>query len=496
MDIVVDLTPFYEFLNLPPVPMLWKLFWVIGWLPVSITMLWGFFQMWVLYRQDVFSAKQKYIFLAIDIPKANEQSPKAVENFFAYLAGAHSTLNLIDQYWDGKFQLAFSCEVASIEGYTQFLIRTPEQFRNLVESGIYSQYPDAEITEVNDYTTEIPINYPNDEYDVWGAEFIPARNEAYPIKTYKDFEHQMGDPETHFRDPMASLMDLCSTLGPGEQLWYQILVWPTGFDWPKIGEKEISKILKEKPKVKENIIFTVLNGFVDFVMQIIGLAIVPGEEKKPDDALKMMNLKPAEKKQVEAIQEKVSKLGLQVKIRMVYVAKKEVMNKGKVVNGFVGYMKQYVYNDLNNLKPDMDITATSTSYLFKQSRLNERKRKIVSYFKKRTSMGRSKYHLNVEELASLWHFPIESVVKAPLIQKTPGKKATPPTSLPFGEVIVGKELRETLFEDALEPEKAKAAPSKEDLFFEVEAPETPKKKSKEEKSADEDGLPPENLPFA
>lgn len=452
MNIVIDTSSIYEFLALPADVMLLKLLFTVGWIPIAIVMLWGFFETWVYYIQLKWGATQKFILLAIDIPRGNDQSPKAVENLFSYLAGAHSTQTLIEKYWEGQFQLSFAFEVVSIEGYTQFLIHTPEHFRNLVESAVYSQYPDAEITEVNDYTAGIPNIYPNDEYDIWGAEFIQRRSPAYPIKTYVDFEHQFGDPEFHFRDPMATLMDLCSSLRAGEQLWYQIIVTPIGFDWPEIGAKEISKVLGEKTKGKENIFEKLLNGALGLVGDVTGVYLVggPAEEKKEEPQFKMMNLKPEQKRQVEMIQEKVGKLGFEFKIRMIYVAKNEVMNKPKVANGFVGYMKQYAWNDLNNLKPDMDITATKATYFFKDYRLKEKKRKIMKFYKNRSRYGRNPGILNIEELASLWHFPIESVVRAPLIQKAPGRKAEPPMTLPIGEEVRNIEISKSIFEEAKE----------------------------------------------
>lgn len=487
MEITINLDAFNNFLALPPDQMLWQMIWTVGWIPISITFLWGFWQIWIEYIQDKWYATHKFILLAIDIPRNNEQSPRAVENLFSYLAGAHSSLNLIDKYWEGKFQLSFSLEIVSIGGYTQYLIRTPDQFRDLVESAIYSQYPDAEITEVEDYTKDIPTMYPNEEYDVWGAEFIQAHNPAYPIRTYEDFEHIFGPPEKNFRDPMASLMDLCSSLNEGEQLWYQIIVRPTGFDWITIGEKEISKIIGEKVKSKENFFEKMLNGFFGILGDATGVFIMPQETATEEkQSFNMMGLKPVQKKQIEAIQDKVSKLGFEVKIRMVYVAKKEVMNKQKVVNGFVGYIKQFAYNDLNNIKPDMKNTATSTAYLFKESRLNARKRNIVRKYKSRSTLGWAIKEYNTEELASLWHFPIESVVRAPLIQKAPGRKAEPPISLPMAqEIIPADEAEDSIFkrvEDIRSQPAELGRPAEIDSIFENE----------EDTSS---ARPPENLPF-
>jgi len=441
MDIVVDLTPIYAFFSMPPDILLMRFLVLFGWIPIGFVFLWGAKEIWLDYISDKWGATVTFTFLAIDIPRGNEQTPRAVENILTYLAGAHSTFNLIEQYWVGKFQLSFSLEIVSIEGYTQFLIRTPTHFRNLVESAIYSQYPDAEITEVNDYTSDMPTRFPDDEYDIWGAEFVYAKNDAYPLKTYESFFFQDEEKELRFKDPMASLMDLCSNLGKGEQLWYQILVKPIGFDWMDEKQKEVSKLLKETPSAKPNLADKLADTFIGWLQSFSEMIIsiwseVPEkkEEKKEEDALKMMNLKPNEKKKVESIQRKVSKLGFDAKNRFIYIARKDVMNKPKVVNGFVGYMKQFVDMDLNNLKPDMEKTATIATYFFKDSRINYKKTRLMAAYKGRsTTKGRKLATFNIEELATLWHFPVESYVRAPLIQKAPGRKAVPPMSLPRGE---------------------------------------------------------------
>lgn len=491
MDIVINLEPFYEFLNLPIDIMMWRLFINFGWIPVAIVFLWGAKEMWVFYIQKKWGKQQKYIFLAIDIPRGNEQSPRAVENLFAYLAGAHATLNLVEKYWEGKYQLSFSFEIVSIDGYTQFMARTPEQFRHLVESSIYSQYPDAEINEVDDYTKDAPTKFPNDEYDVWGTEFIQKNNLAFPIKVYKEFEHQFGEPETQYKDPMSALMDLCSSLRKGEQLWYQIIVKPMDmFEWTVKADKEVDKILGKKTKGNFfddllNFFMDILDGISDMFYNLIGTMPEDVVEEKKEELLKMMNLPPKQKKQVEAIHNKTSKVAFEVKLRFVYLARKDVMNKPKVANGFVGYMKQFAAIDLNNLKPDMDKTATSVAYFFKESRLNSRKYNIVFNYKNRDGKaGRKMGVLDVEELASIWHFPIESVVKAPFIEKAPGRKAEPPIGIPIVEETMVRVEAPTFDLDILgeEPKKEKVD-EKEKRKWEIEI-ETEK------------GAPPENLPFA
>jgi len=440
MDIVINLQPILDFLDLPTDQMMLRLFYYIGWIPIAITFIWGVGQVWLRYIKLVYGASEKTVLLAIDVPRGNAQTPMAVENIFSYLAGAHSTKDLFEKWWLGEWQLYFSFEIVSINGYTQFLVWLPEKYRNLMEAALYSQYPDAEITEVNDYTQEMPSSFPDEEYDIFGSEFILVKNSVYPIKTYKHFEHQMGEPETQYKDPMAVLMDLMGSMKKGEQLWYQILVIPIGHEWAEQGEEEIKKVIGEKVK-SDHFVDKFITGALEF-MGVISEMIYSlwgdidtkkAEEKEPQ--FKMMNLKPKQKKQVEEIQEKVSKLGFAVKIRYVYIAKKEMINKNKVAYGFTGYMKQFNFNDLNSYKPDTGDggTMTKVTYdrIFGKYRVNLRKNKLMAAYKFRSdARGRLPHILNTEELASIWHFPVEASVKAPLVQKAPGRKAEPPAGLP------------------------------------------------------------------
>lgn len=440
MDLVIDLQPIFYFLNLPADQMLLIFFYYVGWLPIAITFIWGVTQVWLRYVRLAYGASEKTILLAIDVPRGNAQTPMAVENFFSYLAGAHSTKDLYEKWWLGEWQLYFSFEIVSIEGYIQFLVWLPEKYRNLAEAAIYSQYPDAEITEVNDYTDGFPTHFPDEEYDIFGSEFKLVKNSVYPIKTYKNFEHQMGEPETQYKDPMAALMDLMGSLKKGEQLWYQILVIPIGAEWSDKGDDEIKKIIGEKVKTNN-----LIDKFIDGLINLMGsisemiyslwsdIETAKSEEKEPQ--FKMMNLKPGQKRQVEAIQEKVGKIGFAVKIRFLYLARKEMMNKNKIAYGFTGYMKQFNYNDLNSYKPDTGDGGTQTKVrydrIFGNYRVNLRKNKLMTAYRFRSdARGRLPHILNIEELASIWHFPVEASVKAPLIQKAPGRKAEPPAGLP------------------------------------------------------------------
>jgi hypothetical protein len=387
------------------------------------------------YIREQWEKNHRNILLAIDIPRGNEQSPKAVENMFTYLAGAHGSINFFEKWFEGQFQKSFSYEIVSLEGYTQFLIRTPAEYRNLVESSVYSQYPDAEISEVEDYVNTVPHNLPDDEYDIWGTEFIQASPWFYPIKSYLEFEHQMGPSETQFKDPMASLMDLCGSLRQGEQLWFQIIVIPIGFDWVEKSEKEIDRIFGKKGKSKPGLASKGLEALGEISEIVYPIwQDIESDKKKEDRPKTMMDLTPGEKRKVEGIQLKAGKLGFEAKFRFVYIARRDVKNNAKVANGIVGYMKQFASLDLNNLKPDVKRTMTKAVYFRKSQQLLNKKRRIFqAYLRRSDTRGRTPGLYSIEELATVWHFPVEANVKAAMIQKAPGRKADAPTALPLAE---------------------------------------------------------------
>jgi len=432
MDITIDFTtPVSSDSIFAPFSMLWFIIVHGGWMIILIAVLVGLWWVWIQWRKNIYDSKVKFVLLAIDVPKENEQTPKAVENIFSHLHGIQKKGSKIDRWIHGYNQQAFSLEIISIGGYIQFLIRTPEQFRDLVEAAIYAQYPEAEITEVEDYTESYKVEFPNDEYDIYGAELKLEKNEVYPIKTYHDFE----DPVSRevFKDPMASLLEILSRLMQGEEVWLQLVIAPpTNNEWRKRGIALIKKLIGAKSAKGKDLLWLPKN-VIHGISESLTASIIPpsefGEASSGKEVLKwptmMQHLTPSERAVVEAIGIKISKIAFLTKIRLIYLAKKEVYNHQRIIPAILGALKQYNTLDLNGLKRDGK-TKTKVTYPPIESivkwRINNRKRRIMWGYKYRSgTRGRNNFILNIEELASLYHFPISSV-KAPLVKKTESRK--------------------------------------------------------------------------
>ncbi|MFH0819480.1 MAG: hypothetical protein V1892_00435 [bacterium] len=442
----------FEQISQNPLTFAWFLFTHGGWIVFVVIVFWGSWLFWVNWVQAKFARQQKYVLLAIDVPKENEQSPKAVENMFYHIAGAHKTYTLYEKYWQGALQAKFSLEIVSIGGYVQFLIYTPVIFRDLIEASIYAQYPEAEITEVEDYTKNYPTKFPNEEYNLWGTEFIYTNKWQYPIRTYPQFEHSLSQ---EYKDTMAAMLESLSKLQKGECAWFQLILTVTDYSWIKQSKALAEKLIGKKQTKKGAFGSGEVGKMYDAVSsQILGGATAT-TQKKEELRSQMLYLSPIERLGVEAIENKASKTAFLTKVRYVYIAKKEIFSKTKGVSPIIGTIKQFNDANLNGLKPGK-ITKTDAHYFFVNWRLNTRRTKIMAAYKNRSNWsGQGKgFIMNTEELATLYHFPT-IVVKAPLVKKVEAKRAGPPIGLPI-EGSEEETLTEVTEEKAPPPENPPA----------------------------------------
>ena len=85
------------------------------------------------------------------------------------------------------------------------------------------------------------------------------------------------------------------------------------------------------------------------------------------------------------------------------------------------------------LKPDLKKTGMSSAiWWFKQMRNDGRKTRLINNCRSRdTTAGLHQFTLSAEEIATLWHFPILTQVKAPSIRQVEAKKSDAPYNIPF-----------------------------------------------------------------
>ncbi|MES3031618.1 MAG: hypothetical protein V4699_00035 [Patescibacteria group bacterium] len=403
---------------------------------------------WVHYIQQDFISGIDFVLLEIVPPRDVLRSPKAMELFITNALYHMSMKGGKEEFWQGAVWFWFSLEIASIDGQVHFYIRTPTRVRGLIETQMYAQYPQSQIKVVEDYTLAIDEISPKSAWNGWGCEFKLLKSEAFPLKTYVHYGLDK-DPKEEFKvDPISSVVELFGSLTKGEQMWMQIVITPskkrwhtpgTWFgkhDWVEESRMEIKDLLL--PFARQNKKYNKEGKESGFSMEF----------RTPDFF----------KNAVKEMSNKTAKIGFDTGIRVFYGAKKEVYNMSNRRNLRLIF-RQYALPDSNQLERHNNTQADAYSGIFLASK------KTVMYLANRMLKEyreRSFFHdslrqqifskhnvpwpldsllfpvyfhpeifvLNVEEIATMWHFPGQTL-KVPTLERIESKEASPPTNLPI-----------------------------------------------------------------
>lgn len=401
------------------------------WAYVPVLLAAGFFLGRDLYLKARYRDSLPWTLLEIKPPPAVDRSPKAVEQIFAGLSGIYNgPVSWKDKFFHGKIPDWFSLEIVGLGGETKFFVRTLSYYRNIVESNIFAQYPNAEIKEAEDYMKNWPSYLPNEEIDFFGTDLVLNKDAVYPIQTYQYFEEKTPGLEQIKRiDPLASVSEVFSTFQSGEDFVIQILIRPTDDSWTQKGAEVIEGIMgREKKKSADPI-----NEFFEAANKLT-FGVKPKEEEKKKEERKMTTA--VEEEIVKAIGRKISKIGFETGIRLVYVAKKKIFQRYRF-SAVIGAFKQLATLNLNGFKIDKNILTHFKGYLaffFPSDRgfladriILERKWRLYRNLRERI-FPRQFFILNTEELATIFHLPgVE--VKAPMFPRVEAKKGQPPPGL-------------------------------------------------------------------
>ncbi len=407
--------------------------------------------LYMMYRAEIehqFIHSQQWVFLQIKVPKENLVSTLAVESIFSQMHALHASLTFAQIYVEGRTQLWHSLEIVSLGGKISYIIRTPKKTKDLVEASFYSHYPDAEITEIRDYMENIEYDPETSDFDVWGTEWkYTDKTDVIPFKTYRDFEHPSA--EEKIIEPLAGFFEAMAKMEPHEFYGVQIIIQPLGDEeWKPRGEAKIKELIGEDVPHEtgwSDIFLAPLNWVAHFSFKdtVLGGGHGHGghgDENKPKNNWQFMT--EAEKLRVGLIEQKIGKPGYKVKLRHMYIAPKEKFDgtkKGLVIGSYRPLGSAMT----NKLKPDTKRTWTGLEYAvsptleapFLNYELKRRKKNIFKGYKDRDiHLGNPMQVMNIEEIATLYHFPLSTKPVGANIDKTDSKKAQAPMDLPIAEM--------------------------------------------------------------
>ncbi len=329
---------------------------------------WGLI-LWIKWK-DREEKSLKQINLLVVVPEDNEVKIDAMESIISSLGSMYKTAK-------PKFlqflvsQPSASLEIVGTSEDIKFYVSIPENYRDMIEKQIYSVYAGADIQEMqepNIYTENGVV-----EYSWLALKKLPY----YPLKTYKEIP----------TDPLSVITSTLSKLSKGETVAIQLVVCPTDGKWAKKGKGFISSTKKS--------------------------------ESNPEKASYKV-----EAKQLEAIDQKCSKTGLEVAIRIVAVAPNKEIAKTNISNIKTCFGQfESSWNKLSSKKIYFK-PMFMENFIYKYP--------VVLWFKNKTI-------LSSDEVSSIFHLP-SKVIETPNIYWLKAKKAPAPMDSPQEGLYIGDNL--------------------------------------------------------
>ncbi len=298
----------------------------------------------------------------------------------------------------------FSFEIVASHNKIAFYAVAPKREARYLEQQIHAHYPEAMVEEVDDY------NAFNLKSQISAGYLKTSKQSLFPIRTYQDMEV----------DPMNSLINVLSKLSKEESLVIQYTVRSAHGSWHRKVRRIVRRI-NEKNSVSEGIRYSWFQSVFPFVSDIFQSTNRTKEMNKNPETVK--KLTAIEEEMLKKIEEKNSKAGLDVNIRVIACAQtKEQANV---------YLEDIAsaFSEYNNF-----------SYGNGFARVNKKQTdKVVNDFIYRRFHEGISFLLNSQELASIFHFPL-STTETPNILWLTAKGAAAPANIPNEGISLGENV--------------------------------------------------------
>ena len=321
----------------------------------------------------------KKVVLQVTLPKfrhkdESERGPQkesvqeaiaAAEMFFSTIGGLtpehgfHAWLN-------GRGD-EFAFEIVVEKKVIKFYVVAPEHLRNFMEQQIGASYPDASYEVVEDYNIFQP------QGAILGSYLAFKRESAFPIKTYRKLD----------KDPLNGLLNVISKMPEDEGAVFQFVVRPAKHHWRERGI-HIARIMQQGATLAD-----ALGGGKKTHtnwLELMGLS-KPNENQQQE---KQHSLSPQEQEVIKGLEEKASKAGMDVCIRLIASTKTAATTEILMQNMLNAFSQYNIYEYGNSFVKVMPGSQKG----------------VIQKFIYRTFDPRNTFVMNTEEVASLWHLPL------------------------------------------------------------------------------------------
>ncbi len=345
------------------------------------------------------------VLLDVRTSRTGEETPESMVQFLASIA---SLKRLILPFWG--LGVPISLELGVIDQAIHFFVSVPSKYQTFIEGQIVAVYPKALITKVKDYLPEVlglkVLDFSSSEnlarsrvLDHGSSESgIPRTKTQDPASKNTLYVGQMkltADPLypirtfTEFKDvdSLASVLGLLSKSQPTDKISIQFLLRPIDNGWQAKGERAAGKRA---------------------------------------DAAGVEHANPYSK----VIMEKIAANGFKTAIRIAVNSETPERSEHlirQIANSFSSY---------NN--------PTGNSLIFRRVFLWQRER-LIKAMLKRSRFFMPRQIFNIQEIATMFHFPTDKLAKIHNISWHKTILSEPPEKLPISEGLSTDEKSEINF---------------------------------------------------
>ncbi|MBC7472095.1 MAG: hypothetical protein H7196_02430 [candidate division SR1 bacterium] len=366
--------------------------------------------------------KQNYIFVQLFPPGENLRSMQEMESFYVNLSSIYSGKSKKDIYLEGKWYENFTFEVHSRGGQVSFYVYLNKNYLPLLRSSLASHYPGSTVVEVPDPLLAFPKKWEGKAgpYNhLFTTDIGFGASDLFPLKSWKMFQMGSNSPIT---DPMTTLISNFENIEAEDYIILQFVLQPQVYspDKKKALATELKK-LREDYKANANI------------------------EIGPDSSIQVLTKQ--ERAVLESCEQKLTTTNFKMKIRtaLLSVNPAPQRNLGMIMSFFKEFNTEVQFT-----KPDADTKTSAAAegialgpfqdkYYWKKEQDYRRLNGYKAILGRGLGRGSDAKFMDVESLASLFHFPATEMIDQSLASRVSTDygnvnalpSATPPSNLPI-----------------------------------------------------------------
>src|SRR3989339_440759 len=327
-----------------------------------------------------------------------------VENLFYSLAGLKA-----EKSWKQASEV-FSLEIVASATEINFYAAVPTKYKSFFIQQIQTVYPKVYFEEISDYNIF-------EANSVVKAGALSVKGDiALPVKTYKIFDN----------DPLESITNALSKLNEHEQASVQYVFRSAPKNWHNRAHKIVANMAKGMTfksaisEAAESSFLKILAKFFSFLGDILSTSKKDADKSILGDKDKHQT-SAMEQEAGKMLQEKSSKPGLDVNVRVICASQSPERSKAILADILNSYAQYNIYEFGNVFKASMPKNPD----------------KLVQSFIYRHYNPIFRILLNAEEMTSMIHLPLPTT-ETPHIAWLEASKAAPPQNMPAEGLILGK----------------------------------------------------------